>query len=289
MAHDEQPDLVFDVELEGNLDWGIKVSENLHVIAIRDGGPFTGKCEIGDRIIQVNEIPMKTLEEFEHIAAQTNSMHIEVTRGLKTVSFYPSIKPTSHLQNEVQLLPPEREKNVQRRPGYAYRLVQIDYQKGCKFGLGIKHHQNKVFVSRVDDGSLSARALMLGDRLIDVNGNPVSDKDVARDLLLRSLQKFRTVTLIIERAESDEAKNATRQAMAASELQPPSVAMNSDIRDIVQRQNAKMQKGPVAKKTGIMSRGQASKGRVQIRSEQKNLIIATDHEGKPLKHVGPSK
>ncbi|KAI6196601.1 hypothetical protein M3Y94_01128900 [Aphelenchoides besseyi] len=285
MAHDEQPDLVFDVELEGNLDWGIKVSENLHVIAIRDGGPFTGKCEIGDRIIQVNEIPMKTLEEFEHIAAQTNSMHIEVTRGLKT--------------NEVQLLPPEREKNVQRRPGYAYRLVQIDYQKGCKFGLGIKHHQNKVFVSRVDDGSLSARALMLGDRLIDVNGNPVSDKDVARDLLLRSLQvlehfssnfivllqKFRTVTLIIERAESDEAKNATRQAMAASELQPPSVAMNSDIRDIVQRQNAKMQKGTCCKK----SRGQASKGRVQIRSEQKNLIIATDHEGKPLKHVGPSK
>ncbi|KAI6179320.1 hypothetical protein M3Y98_00597600 [Aphelenchoides besseyi] len=258
MAQDEQPDLVFDVELEGNLDWGIKVSENLHVIAIRDGGPFTGKCEIGDKIIQVNDIPMKTLEEFEHIAAQTNTMHIEVTRGLKT--------------NEVQLLPPEREKNVQRRPGYAYRLIQIDYQKGCKFGLGIKHHQNKVFVSRVDDGSLSARALMLGDRLIDVNGNPVSDKDVARDLLLRSLQKFRTVTLVIERAESDEAKNATRQAMAASELQPPSVAMNSDIRDIVQRQNAKDAKGTCDKET-----------------EQKNLIIATDHEGKPLKHVGQSK
>lgn len=69
-------------------------------------------------------------------------------------------------------------------------------------GLGIKHFQNKVptphmplvraarfqvFVSRVDDGSISAKTLILGDRIVDVNGDPVSDKDVARTMLVKSL------------------------------------------------------------------------------------------------------
>jgi hypothetical protein len=49
-------------------------------------------------------------------------------------------------------LPPEREKNLTRRDGYTYQLCQIDYQRGCKFGLGIKHFQNKVLVSRIDEG-----------------------------------------------------------------------------------------------------------------------------------------
>ena len=43
--------------------------------------------------------------------------------------------------------------------------------------------KDKVFA-----GSLSAKSLIAGDRIIDINGVPVSDKDVARDLLLKSLQ-----------------------------------------------------------------------------------------------------
>ncbi|KAI6234786.1 Smz-2 [Aphelenchoides fujianensis] len=237
MASEEQPENVFEVELDGQPDWGIKLSSNLIVLALRADGPFAGKCEIGDQVVNVNETPVKKLQEFEAIALQTAQMRVE---------------------NDVQLLPPEREKNVTRRDGFSYRLTQIDFQKGCKFGLGIKHYQNRVLVSRVDEGefpsrpaahcrssgSLSARSLQLGDRIVDVNGQPVSDKDVARDMLLMSLKKHRTVTLVIERAESDAAKAATRQALLASEAQPPS---------------------------------------------QKEVVIATDHEGKVLKHVGPTK
>jgi hypothetical protein len=38
------------------------------------------------------------------------------------------------------------------RMGYSYHLTRIDYQEGFKFGLGIKHFQNKVLVSRVNEG-----------------------------------------------------------------------------------------------------------------------------------------
>ncbi|KAI6234723.1 hypothetical protein M3Y99_00761200 [Aphelenchoides fujianensis] len=112
-------------------------------------------------------------------------------------------------------------------------------------------------------------------------------------MLLMSLKKHRTVTLVIERAESDAAKAATRQALLASEAQPPSVAMASDIQQIVKRQREKMdqKKGnPASRKMGIMARAGASRDRhVAINEKQKEVVIATDHEGKVLKHVGPTK
>ncbi|KAI6234722.1 PDZ domain-containing protein [Aphelenchoides fujianensis] len=147
MASEEQPENVFEVELDGQPDWGIKLSSNLIVLASARGRALRG---------QVNETPVKKLQEFEAIALQTAQMRVEVTRGLKSASRPPA--PSSscqlpfRLQNDVQLLPPEREKNVTRRDGFSYRLTQIDFQKGCKFGLGIKHYQNRVLVSRVDEG-----------------------------------------------------------------------------------------------------------------------------------------
>jgi len=198
----------------------------------------------------------------------------------------------TEVKPKVDLLPPEREKNLQRRGGYVYHLAQIDYKEGCKFGLGIKHFQNKVFVSRVDEGSLSALALVVGDRIVDVNGAPVSDKNVARTMLLRSLQQTHTVSLAIERAEGYEAKDAVKAALSASEMQPPSVALNSDVIDIIKRQKKKMEK-PEQRKPSIIRRGEASKDkerRVSLNTgKEEVVVIATDHEGKALKPVRPPK
>ena len=44
------------------------------------------------------------------------------------------------------------EKHVTRRDGFLYQFVTVEHQRECKFGLGIKHYQNKVIVSRVNDG-----------------------------------------------------------------------------------------------------------------------------------------
>ncbi|VDM45486.1 unnamed protein product [Toxocara canis] len=137
-------------------------------------------------------------------------------------------------------IPPERERLFVRKKGYNYQLVRIDYVKGCKFGLGIKHFQNRVLVTRIDPGSLAANALQTNDRIIDINGVVVSDKEVCRNLLVRSLKKYRYVTMVIERAASSEAIQWVTDAMVASYMQPPSVAMASDVREIAARQKLKM-------------------------------------------------
>lgn len=49
-------------------------------------------------------------------------------------------------------IPEQCEKLFKRQEGFTYHHVQINYLKGCKFGLGIKHFQNNVLVSRIDPG-----------------------------------------------------------------------------------------------------------------------------------------
>ncbi|EYC17091.1 hypothetical protein Y032_0031g2270 [Ancylostoma ceylanicum] len=83
---------------------------------------------------------------------------------------------------------PERQRNFVVRPGFAYFLVILRVTQGLRFGLGIKHYRNMVIVSEVEEGTLSADALRVADRIIDVNGVPVTDKNVAKSLILRSLQ-----------------------------------------------------------------------------------------------------
>uniref|UniRef100_A0AC35F1Q1 PDZ domain-containing protein n=1 Tax=Panagrolaimus sp. PS1159 TaxID=55785 RepID=A0AC35F1Q1_9BILA len=194
-------------------------------------------------------------------------------------------KRAEELEAKVHI-PAERSKYIQRRDGFVYNMVKIEWKPGGpKLGLGIKHYQNRVLVSRCDPGSLAAQQLAIGDHIIDIDGKIVSDKDVARDFLLKSLQAQGFVTCVVERPESYEAKHWTQQALTANAAQPPSVAMNSDVRDIAARERIKMkERNAAAKKPGILGRTQKS-GRVQIGDKIAEFVIASDNEGKNLRSV----
>uniref|UniRef100_A0A1I7Z343 PDZ domain-containing protein n=1 Tax=Steinernema glaseri TaxID=37863 RepID=A0A1I7Z343_9BILA len=258
---------------EGEEQLGVTTTATLVVTGIIPGTSAEEKLLLGDKISHINDEPVASPEQLAEVVKKfAPALKVTVVRGLTSSE---------------KELPPEREKNVQRREGFNYMLLKIDYVKGCKFGLGIKHHQNKVLVSRVDEGSLSAKALVQGDRIIDINGDPVSDKDVARTLLLKSLQKTHTVDMVVERAVTEEAKRLVSNALLASQMQPPSVALASDVRDIIARHVAQRKKDSVDKKEGIMKRaaGSKSRGAVKIIDGQKDMMIGTDNEGKELKKV----
>ncbi|CAJ0586731.1 unnamed protein product, partial [Mesorhabditis spiculigera] len=189
---------------------------------------------------------------------------------------------------EVDAIPPEREKLIQggRKEGFTYHFVEIIFKKGLKFGLGIKHYQNKVIVSKVDDGSLSALHLKVLDRIWDINGQAVSDKDVCRDLLVKSLQKNRKADMVIERPSTKEANETMQKALNASQMQPPSVAMGSDIREIVAKQQKRVESGHRPKSGGLLRNNNTPRARVNFQSNHKEVVIASDNEGKDLKKVG---
>ncbi|EJD75828.1 hypothetical protein LOAG_17112 [Loa loa] len=99
--------------------------------------------------------------------------------------------------------------------------------------------------------------------------------------------------MCIERPVSGKAKEWADDAISASQMQPPSIAMASDVREIAARQQQKMMELPMEiKKPGIMKKGIGKGGgsdrgkTVKIApGERQNVIIASDNEGKQLRHV----
>ncbi|VDN60221.1 unnamed protein product [Dracunculus medinensis] len=143
------------------------------------------------------------------------------------------IKGLNHFFHLLRFAPPSAELLILRDEKKAEELaakINIPTER-TKY---ITHFQNRVLVSRCEANSLSAGCLKVGDHIIDVDGQPVSNKKVCRDLLL--IRNF--VTLVVERPESMEAKYWVQNALTASTL--PSVSMSSDVQEIAARQREKM-------------------------------------------------
>uniref|UniRef100_A0A0R3QQ87 PDZ domain-containing protein n=1 Tax=Brugia timori TaxID=42155 RepID=A0A0R3QQ87_9BILA len=236
---------------------GMRVDENLHVIEITKQGPCDGKLLPGDHIIQINNVrdSMNRINEAVKIGDRTVQTVDEAREAIEAAGVSIRIVFDRGLQSTTQdNIPEQYESLFKRREGFTYHYVQINYVKGCKFGLGIKHFQNNVIVSRIDPGSLAAQSLQEKDHIIDINGIKVTDKEVARSLLVRALKKKNFVSMCIERPVSGKAKEWADDAMNASQMQPPSVAMASDVQEIAARQQQKMMEAMDTKKPGIMKK-----------------------------------
>ncbi|KHJ95712.1 PDZ/DHR/GLGF domain protein, partial [Oesophagostomum dentatum] len=221
-----------EIPMEEGEPLGATPNDKLIITKVQNGTIAEGKLRIGDQIIKVNGQPISDQNNF-----------------FKALRFAPPVakltiirdqKKAEELEARVRI-PEARAKLIQRRDGYVYFLAKLVWQpSGPKLGLGIKHFQNRVLVSRCDVGSLSATQLAVGDHIIDIDGVPVTDKDVARDLLIKALQEKREVTSVVERPDTMEAKHWTQQALVTQVCQPPSVQMNSDVRAIAARERARV-------------------------------------------------
>ncbi|EFP04317.1 hypothetical protein CRE_15047 [Caenorhabditis remanei] len=132
-------------------------------------------------------------------------------------------------------------------------------------------------------GSLADKFLVLGDHLCDVDGVPVTDKGVARDLLVKNIQGKGNVSFVVERPDCIEEKQWAKNALAANILTPPSIIMTDDVRSIAAkyRQELKGLKGP---EKSVMSVGGGPSGRkVYIVEETATNEIGHDHERKALR------
>nr|CDJ98464.1 PDZ domain containing protein [Haemonchus contortus] len=149
----------------------------------------------------------------------------------------------NELAQDAPLIPPERKRNFIVREGYAYFLATIILTPGMKFGLGLKHYRNKVVVSKVEDGSMVADILKVMDHICDVCSKPVTDKDICRRLIVKALKANGEVNMIVERPIEPDAVKEMENALNASRMQEPSMALAPDVKDIIRRYSEKLQAG----------------------------------------------
>ncbi|CAP24317.1 Protein CBG03418 [Caenorhabditis briggsae] len=265
------------IDMEEGEPLGATPNDKLVITKIQSGTISEGKLRVGDQVKKVNDVECKDANDFfRALRYATPLARILVNRDEKKAE---------ELEARVHI-PEDRAKIIQRREGYVYEMATLVWvQNGPKLGLGIKHYQNRVLVSRVDPGSLAEKCLVLGDHLCDVDGIPVTDKDVARDLLVKNLQEKGKVSFVVERPDSFEAKQWAKQALAANILQPPSVQMNDDVRTIASKYRAALKALKAPGKSAMTTAGATGGKKVQIIEETATHEIGHDHEGKALRKV----
>ncbi|CAD6198652.1 unnamed protein product [Caenorhabditis auriculariae] len=251
------------IDMEEGEPLGATPNDKLVITKIQNGTIAEGKLRIGDQIKEVNGRKINdTTEFFRALRYAAPAVHLTVLRDEKKAE---------ELEARVNI-PEERAKLIQRREGFVYELATLIWQtNGPKLGLGIKHYQNRV------------QCLVLGDHLCDVDGVPVTDKDVAKDLLVKNIQEKGRVTFVVERPDSVEAKLWSKNALSANVMQPPSVQMNEDVRAIAARERGllKQRKTP---DRGAMAPAGAKRGNVTI-CDINSHEIGHDNEGKALRRV----
>lgn len=274
-SNSENGQMEIEIPMEEGEPLGATPNDKLVITKIQGGTIAEGKLKIGDQILKVNGQPISDQNNF-----------------FKALRFAPPVarltiirdkKKAEELESRIRI-PEDRAKLIQRRDGYMYFMAKLVWvPNGPKLGLGIKHFQNRVLVSRCDPGSLSSTQLAVGDHIIDIDGVPVTDKDVARDLLIKALQEKKEVSSVIERPETMEAKHWTQQALVTQVCQPPSVQMNSDVRAIAARERARI-KQPKKQPQSILRPPSGNKS-VTISDQVFSHIIASDNEGRQLRPV----
>ncbi|CAJ0599640.1 unnamed protein product [Cylicocyclus nassatus] len=174
-------------------------------------------------------------------------------------------------------LPLERERNLKRKKGFDYLLVTIEFQKGKKFGLGMVHTENRVLVNKVDDGSMCSDSMKYLDRICDVEGIPVTDKELCKKQIVKALKKDQKVSLAVERPITKDRISQVQDLLKRLETQPPSVVLEMDVRDIIARYNQRLQRGEIGKEQSAMKKKDHAAAKVSLDPGIPTIPIGMDN------------
>uniref|UniRef100_A0A0N4Z6Q6 PDZ domain-containing protein n=1 Tax=Parastrongyloides trichosuri TaxID=131310 RepID=A0A0N4Z6Q6_PARTI len=271
--------ITFEVPLDDGEPLGATPNERMIVVKIQKGSIADKFLHVGDQLIALNEIPLKDPDHlYELLQYVDTKMRLTIKRNDKR---------TEDMLAKIQI-PEDREKNILKRDGYSYFLATLNVTKGKKLGIGIRNLNNRVIVSKCDRGSLADEIFLPGDRICDVEGIPVSDKDVCRRLMVNYLQKDNKVTLVIERPDHEEAKKFIFRELNKTRSTDPSYKMNTDVKQIaaLERQRIKAYEKPAKSilSSGPSKGSKTSKG-ITFENDVYEYYIVSDNEGKQLRKV----
>ncbi|CAD5230398.1 unnamed protein product [Bursaphelenchus xylophilus] len=208
---------------DGNL--GIAIDDSMMVTSVDKESIANGKIELGDRILTLEGDYIGSVEQFNKIVKEKAGNTLKI----------------SFLHNKYisRLL----KDNQNPSPGYEIKDAILVWNQGSgqKLGLNVKNDLNgNVIVSRVDQESVASMFLCEGDKILQVDGWPVTEKELCKRLMIIGFRQNNRVQLKVERAVDDKTRTEVSKCLTAVTDQEPSVLMNSDVLDILKRQKERM-------------------------------------------------
>ncbi|VDO19102.1 unnamed protein product [Heligmosomoides polygyrus] len=158
-----------------------QISVGVEVTGIWPSSELLGVVYVGDTIVSVNGMPTPYTAEFVRAVNSKlpGSVVIEYMRDeMCTIDF--------------KQLPPKKQ-------GYdLFEVTLIWRSGGTPIGLLI-HRVRRVVVAMVESGCTASKVIKAGDVLVKVNSTEVKDRDIARKLIVASINTNKRVVLTLER------------------------------------------------------------------------------------------
>ncbi|WKX96509.1 hypothetical protein Q1695_012723 [Nippostrongylus brasiliensis] len=171
-----------EVKFKQPITVGVEVKDS-KVINISPSSELMGVLYVGDQITSVNGTPVTNSDDFLKAANAK-------LPGTLTIDYMRDEMCTYEMKN----LP-------QRKPGYDLFELTLTWRSGGT-PIGILIHRDfsgRVVIAMVESGCTASKVVKPGDAVVKVNGTDVNDRDVARKLIMTSINKDKKVTLTIER------------------------------------------------------------------------------------------
>uniref|UniRef100_A0A1I8EIB5 PDZ domain-containing protein n=1 Tax=Wuchereria bancrofti TaxID=6293 RepID=A0A1I8EIB5_WUCBA len=167
----------------------------LIVTFVQRNGALEDRINVGDKILAVNGCSVSDRNAFDRIQRKQHITRITVSRDKKRGE---KIKQEQCVD----------DKRIIKRDGFLYLKVKMtQYKIGTRVGLQVKNSkEGHVYVTRILNGSLSAECLIVGDRILQVNGTIINDKEMAKKIIVQGLLTG-NVSIIVERPDSPKARN----------------------------------------------------------------------------------
>ncbi|VIO90037.1 PDZ domain containing protein [Brugia malayi] len=207
---------------------GISYTKDLTVTFVQRSGALEDRINVGDKILAVNDCSVSDRNAFDRIQRKQHITRITVNRDKKRGE---KIKQEQYVD----------DKRIIKREGFLYLKVKMTQHRiGTRVGLlsrGLvaqwttrrstepkivgstpaeqvkSNKEGHVYVTRVLNGSLSAECLIVGDRILQVNGTIINDKEMAKKIIVQGLLKG-NISILVERPDSSKARNFISEVLS---------------------------------------------------------------------------
>ncbi|VDK54610.1 unnamed protein product [Anisakis simplex] len=245
---------------------GLSLSRSMIVTKIEECSVFADKLKLFDFIHSINEKPVEGKTAFGKLVRKAKRSNEMFKLNIRRLNW--------NLPTEVL---PEGYDNV---PGYAYFLALLVTIPGTDIGMSIRSFNSKVYVTNIEQQSMSSRSCLVGDCIVAVNQTPVTTVATCRNKMITSLTAKAYLVLTLERPVDKQAVRVVKFALTVEKAPHLNPRMAIDTTKIGLDEANKIKTSTVAVPTRSIYRSKIRKlGAPPTPREQiKNVLVSINAE-----------